>query len=56
MWQQLVSTKEMILGAGHSAGSRTLSCKGLDPPVWWIDPAWWMHLQFGLFSVPTSGP
>ena len=21
-----------------------------------IDPAWKMHFQFGLFSIPTSGP
>ena len=21
-----------------------------------IDPAWWVHLQFEIFSVPTSGP
>ena len=28
----------------------------LDHPAWRIDPAWQMHLQFGLFSVPTSGP
>ena len=20
------------------------------------EPAWWMHLQFGLFSIPSSGP
>ena len=43
-------------GAGCSSGSRALSCKGLDPPAWWFDPAWRMHLQFVLFSVPTSGP
>ena len=40
-------------GAGRSSGSRTLSCKGLDHL---INPTWRMHLQFGLFSVPTSGP
>ena len=22
----------------------------------WIDPSQWTQLQFGLFSVPTSGP
>ena len=43
-------------GAGRSSDSRALSCKGLDPPESWIDPAWQKHLQFGLFSVPTSGP
>ena len=30
--------------------------KGLDPPTWRIDPLWRMHLQFGLLSVPISGP
>ena len=41
--------------SGRSSGGGALCCKGLDPPTWWIDPAWWMHLQFGLFSIPTSG-
>ena len=35
---------------GSSSGGRALSCKGLDPPTWL------MHLQFGLFSIPTRGP
>ena len=42
--------------AGCTSGSRALCCNSLDPPAWWIDPIWQMHLQFGLFSVPTSGP
>ena len=37
-------------GAGRSSGSRALCSKDLDPP------AWRMHLQFGLFFVPISGP
>ena len=41
------------IGAGSSSGSRALAWKGWDHP---IDPALWMHLQFGLFSVPISGP
>ena len=41
---------ERTHGAGHSSG-----CKSLDPPAWQIDPAWRMHLQFGLFSIRTSG-
>ena len=41
-------------GAGRSLGSRALCFKGLDPPVWQIDPAWRKHLQFGLFSDPTG--
>ena len=44
-----------IWGTGRSSGGRALSCKGLKPPAWWIDPAWQMHLLSGLFSVPTSG-
>ena len=44
-----------MLGVGRSSGGRSLSCKGLDPPAWRIDPVWRMHLQFGLFCVPTSG-
>ena len=28
------------------------TCEGFDHP---IDPAQWMHLQFQLFFVPTSG-
>ena len=43
------------MGVGRSSGGRTLSYKGLDPLVWWIDPAWQKHLQFELSSVPTSG-
>ena len=42
-------------GAGRSSGGRAHCCEGLDPPAWRIDPAWWMYLQFGLFSAPTSG-
>ena len=50
-------TLELIYkGTASSSGSRTLCCKGLDPPTWWIDPAWLMHLKFGLLSVSTSGP
>ena len=41
------------LGAGHSSGGEAPICKGLDHP---IDPAQQMHLQYGLFSVSTSGP
>ena len=29
---------------------------GLDPPAWLVDPTWQMHLQFGLFPIPISGP
>ena len=43
-------------GAGRSSGARALCCKGLDPQAWLIDPAGRKHLQFGLFSVPISGP
>ena len=43
-------------GVGRSSGNIALSCKGLDHPAWWVDPAWRMHLQFGLFSNPTGGP
>ena len=43
-------------GVERNSGGRALSCKGLDPPAWWIDPARWMPLQFGLFSIPISGP
>ena len=42
-------------GARYSLGSESLCCKGLDPPAWWIYPAWQMHLVFGLFSIPISG-
>ena len=41
---------------GRSSGNRALCFKGLDPPTWRIDPACRMHLQFRLFSVPTSDP
>ena len=44
------------MGVGRNSGDRALSGKGLDPVVWQIDPAWWMHLQFGIFSIPASGP
>ena len=37
-----------VVGAGLSSGG-----KGLNHL---IDPAQWMHLQFGLVSVPTSDP
>ena len=40
--------------AGCSSGGRALCCEGLDPP-WRINPAWRKHLEFGIFSVPTSG-
>ena len=39
--------------AGRSSSGRALACKGWDHP---IDPALRVYLQFGLFSVPTSGP
>ena len=42
-----------IEGAGHSSVGRALACKGWDHV---IDPAWCVHLQLGIFSVPTSGP
>ena len=45
-----------LQGARHTSGGRAISCNSLDPSAQWIDTAWWMHLQFGLFSVPTSGP
>ena len=32
--------------------AQALVCKGWDHP---IDPAWQVHLQFGLFSIRTSG-
>ena len=38
-------------GAGHSSGGRALSCEGFDPPERWINTAWWVYLQFGLFSI-----
>ena len=41
---------------GRSSGGRADCCEGLEPPAWWLDPAWQMHLQYELFSVPTSGP
>ena len=43
----------LVLGTGHISGSRALACNGCDYP---IEPVWWVHLQFGLFSVPTSCP
>ena len=42
-------------GVGCSSGSSALCSKSLDP-AWRIDRAWWAHLQFGLFAIPTSGP
>ena len=45
-----------VVGAGCSSGGTALSCKDLDSPTWRIDPAWRKHLEFELFSVPTSGP
>ena len=39
-------------GAVCSSGGRALACKGWDHPT---EPAWQVYLQFGLFSVPTSG-
>ena len=41
---------------GRSSDSRALWCEGLDHPAWWFDPAWQIHLQFGLFPIPTSVP
>ena len=40
-------------GVEYSSGGRAPTSKGLDHL---IDPAQRMHLQFGLFSVPTKGP
>ena len=40
-------------GAGCNTGGMVSICEGFDQP---IDPAQWKRLQFGLFSVPTSGP
>ena len=40
-------------GVGHISGSRAPTCEGYDHL---INPAQRMHLQFGLFSIPTSGP
>ena len=48
--------RDDVVGVGHSSGTRALCYKSLDPPAWRIDPALQVHLQFGLFSVPTSGP
>ena len=42
-----------IKEAGRSSGSRALTNEDLDHS---IDPAQRMYLQFGLFSIPTSGP
>ena len=44
---------DFIVGAERSLDSRALTCKGWDHP---IEPPWLVHLQFGLFSFPTSGP
>ena len=52
----LQSDFEKGQGVERSSSGRALCCNGLDPPAWRINPAWWMHLQFGLFSIPTSGP
>ena len=56
--EQFTPTREPepVEGVGRSSGGRALCCKGLDLPTWRIDPAWWMHLQFGLFSIPNGGP
>ena len=40
-------------GVGRSSGDRVSTDDGFDHP---IDPAQWMHLQFRLFPIPTSGP
>ena len=45
----------IYIRAGRSSGGRALSCKGLEPPASWINPAWQKLLWFWLFSVPTSG-
>ena len=56
-WLQTKKKDHIIyLIIGPISCGRALSCKGFDPPVWWIDPAWQMHLQFGLFSIQTGGP
>ena len=42
-----------LFSAGRSSGSGALVCKGWDHPI----DAWLIHLQFRLFSVPsTTGP
>ena len=43
----------LCVRAGHSSGGRTLAFESWDQP---IEPAWQVHLQFGLFSVLTRGP
>ena len=40
-------------GVGRSSGGAVSTCNGFDHP---IEPTKWMHLQFRLFSVSTSGP
>ena len=44
---------QLTMEVGRSSGGRALACKGWDHL---IEPAWWVHLQLGLFSIPTSGP
>ena len=48
-----IRTGTDVRGARRSSGGRTLACKGWGHP---IEPAWQVHLQFRLFSVPTSDP
>ena len=48
--------KKCPSGAGRSSSGRSPCSKGLDPPAYRIDPAWRIHLQYGLFSVTTGGP
>ena len=42
-----------VWGAGRTSGGRAPTSEGFNHP---IDPAQQMHLQFGLFFIPTSGP
>ena len=46
---------DMAQNHHHSrrSGGRALACISWDHL---IESGWWVHLQFGLFSVPTSGP
>ena len=40
-----------IGGGGCSSGGRALACWDRQ-----IEPTWWVHLQFGLFSIPSIHP
>ena len=39
--------------AGHSSNSRVSACEVVGRQ---INPSQWTQLQFGLFSITTSGP